>query len=252
MTSYSFAPPSAVLDGMVQLVIIPPSWLMAVLHEKSPLVAPRPGGSEIEAAELSQLTKPDLWDRAARRWRESLREKVTPFMLSPDSKNTLTGDQTWHHITLAFKPTRDEFRELVDVYGRVSPERCIRTDGPHRRTGHSGPDPTPSNPYGYCNRALRFIPEEVRADEEICAVFGHVKVDGVLQPELWYITIGGSLLPTPTSDGIFKSDDQAGRLEYDYVTTTAWDCVSWPRRKHKPSEIELLFHVAYFDKAANL
>ena len=200
MTSYSFAPPSAVLDGMVQLVVIPPSDIWWLVHEKSPIVAPRPGGSEIEAAELSQLTSRQILDRAARRWRESLREKVAPFTLSPDSKNTLTEDQTWHHITLAFKPTRDECRELDDVYGSA--------------------------------RSLRFIPEEVRADEEICAVFGHVKVDGVLQPELRHITIGGSVPPK-----------EAGRLEYDYVTTTAWE-----RKRGLESEINLHFHVEHFDK----
>jgi hypothetical protein len=132
--------------------------------------------------------------------RDELREKVAPFSLSPGSKNTMPATFTWHHVTWKFKPTGSELEQAQLMFGGLD---------------------------GNC---VYFVPQDVRADYEICAVFGRVEVDGVLQPELKHITIGGSVPPK-----------ESARLERDYVTTT-----SWSRYEDVPEKIGLCLNIVDF------
>jgi hypothetical protein len=171
------------------------AWSMAE-NLANALAKSKPGDDKVFDGMVQLLVVPeDL--------RNELREKVAPFSLSPGSKNTMPATFTWHHVTWAFKPTGAELKYAQLMFGPYdSPDNCVY-----------------------------FVPQDVRADEEICAVFGHVEVDGVVQPGgLKHITIGGSVPPK-----------ESARLERDYVTTT-----SWSRFEGVPEKIGLVLNIVDF------
>jgi len=84
-----------------------------------------------------------------------------------DMDNTLQPGQVAHHVTLAFKPDEAEATRLRENF----------------RSGD-----------------VQFIAKEVRWSEQICALFGTVKVDGVELPGERHVTLAGNVPPARSND----------------------------------------------------
>jgi hypothetical protein len=80
-----------------------------------------------------------------------------------DMDNTMSDGQRAHHITLAFRPHVDEAALLRLIYAEA--------------------------------KEITFTAVELRWNEEICALFGRLSVDGVEGPELVHVTLGGTCPP---------------------------------------------------------
>lgn len=159
---------------------------------------------------------------------EELRDRMRkegPCLLVKE--NALTEEQSWHHITLAYKPTCGEVEKLVEWF---SNEHCTCT----------------------------FHPQEVRASPGICAVFGSLtrrgddgewdvpwfsklSYDALSRRTTtrgsyngsWHITIGAD-------EGV--QPKESNKLLDDYATCTAWE-----RYPDMPQVFGLYLNVVDFD-----
>jgi len=120
-------------------------------------------------------------------------------------KNELADDQCGDHVTVAYKPSQEDAEVLT---------------------------------WWFRNGAT-FVPHSLRADDEICALFGTLEIDGEPQYEFGevHITIGGNIPPVNskrlTQETATRTEPIVGEfkltlqiVEFDAVRTAIDGCVT--------------------------
>lgn len=101
------------------------------------------------------------------------RDRAVLLAMFPAGRaNTLTDAQRAHHVTLAFRPSDVEAAQLQTAYA---------------------------------GKVVEIDDLELRANGRICAVFGRLRVNGVMEDEFRHITLGGTVPPKHSAE-LVQSD----------------------------------------------
>ena len=158
--------------------------------------------------------------------RQQLREEVPMYLLGrdytngqlpagaiklPDGKNALNENQRCHHITMAFKATCGEMEDLRSQFNNE-------------------------------HHTMRFLPLEIRANCEICAIFGDVLVnhDRTLTER---VVPGPHHITVAANEGIKPAESK--KLATDYLTSLPWATATL-EYPHLPQVFGLAYKVVSF------